>query len=68
MNVEPFREAHGFLTLKIDAAMANRLLIALEHLDQSSGLDPALSTLREELRAGLVSKSSGDVHSAPSTE
>ncbi|MBV8117875.1 MAG: hypothetical protein JOZ01_07835 [Candidatus Eremiobacteraeota bacterium] len=68
MNVEPFRAAHGFLTLKIDAGMANRILLALEHLDQNSGLDPALSTLREQLRAGLVTKSSGDTDSTPSTE
>ena len=68
MNVEPFSEAHRFVTLKIDAGMANRILTAIEHLDQSSGIDPALSSLREELRAGLAAKSSGDTDSSPSTE
>jgi hypothetical protein len=43
-------------------------LLALERLDQQGGLDPALAELRDELRQGLVKKSSGDVNSAPSTE
>jgi len=68
MNVDPYRRAHDTLTLHLDASSANRILVALEHLDQSSGLDPALAQLREDLRAGLVAKSSGDTDSAPSTE
>ncbi len=54
--------------LELDAAQANRLLLALERLDQSGGIDPALAQLREQLKSGLVQKSSGDVGSAPSTE
>ena len=56
------------IVIRSDAARANRLLLALEHLDQQGGLDPALAELRDELRQGLVKKSSGDVDSAPSTE
>jgi len=54
--------------IRSDAARANRLLLALERLDQQGGLDPALAELRDELRQGLVKKSSGDTDSAPSTE
>jgi hypothetical protein len=56
------------IVIRSDAARANRLLLALENLDQQGGLDPALAELRDELRQGLVKKSSGDVDSAPSTE
>jgi hypothetical protein len=56
------------IVIRSDAARANRLLLALERLDQQGGLDPALAELRDELRQGLVKKSSGDVNSAPSTE
>jgi hypothetical protein len=56
------------IVIRSDAARANRLLLALERLDQQGGLDPALAELRDELRQGLVKKSSGDVDSAPSTE
>jgi hypothetical protein len=56
------------IVIRSDAARANRLLLALERLDQEGGLDPALAELRDELRQGLVKKSSGDVDSAPSTE
>jgi hypothetical protein len=56
------------IVIRSDAARANRLLLALERLDQQSGLDPALAELRDELRQGLVKKSSGDTDSAPSTE
>jgi hypothetical protein len=56
------------IVIRSDAARANRLLLALERLDQQGGLDPALAELRDELRQGLVKKSSGDTDSAPSTE
>jgi hypothetical protein len=56
------------IVIRSDAARANRLLLALERLDQQGGLDPALAELRDELRQGLVKKSSGDIDSAPSTE
>ena len=56
------------IVIRSDAARANRLLLALERLDQQGGLDPSLAELRDELRQGLVKKSSGDVDSAPSTE
>ena len=56
------------IVIRSDAARANRLLLALERLDQQGGLDPALAELRDELRQGLVKKSSGDTGSAPSTE
>jgi hypothetical protein len=56
------------IVIRSDAARANRLLLALERLDQQGGLDPALAELRDELRQGLVKKASGDVDSAPSLE
>ncbi|HEX5275592.1 MAG TPA: hypothetical protein VFW34_09985 [Candidatus Rubrimentiphilum sp.] len=56
------------IVIRSDAARANRLLLALERLDQQGGFDPALAELRDELRQGLVKKSSGDLDSAPSTE
>ena len=68
MEVERYSAAHGSIGIKMDAPTANRMLLALEHLDQQSGLDPALAQLREALREGLVTKSSGDTDSAPSTE
>jgi hypothetical protein len=64
---ERYRAAHGDVVLRIDAADANRLLLALERLDQDGGLEPSLATLRETLRAALVTKSSGDTDSAPSS-
>lgn len=67
-GVERYRSAHGDIAVKLDVGDANRLLLALEHLDQDSGLEPSLATLRETLRAALVGKSSGDTDSAPSTE
>lgn len=66
-GVEPYARAHGYISIKIDAGDANRLLLALERLDQDGGLEPSLATLRETLRAALVTKSSGDVDSAPSS-
>jgi hypothetical protein len=59
--------AHGDITLRISAPDANLLLLALERLDQAQGLDPALAQLREHVRAALVTKSSGDTDSAPSS-
>ncbi|HEY9180027.1 MAG TPA: hypothetical protein VIO32_04870 [Candidatus Baltobacteraceae bacterium] len=66
-GVERYQSAHGEIGLKIDASDANRLLLALERLDQEGGLEPSLATLRETLRAALVTKSSGDTDSAPSS-
>ncbi|HEV2261462.1 MAG TPA: hypothetical protein VGR69_04125 [Candidatus Rubrimentiphilum sp.] len=68
MEVERFSAAHGTLAVRLDAPEANRVLLALERLDQQSGLDPVLAELREALRGALVTKSSGDTDSAPSTE
>ena len=63
-----YSSVHGELAVKLDAADANRLLLALERLDQDGGgLEPSLATLRETLRAALVTKSSGDTDSAPSS-
>ncbi|HLI94510.1 MAG TPA: hypothetical protein VKT72_00305 [Candidatus Baltobacteraceae bacterium] len=67
-GVERYAFAHGEIGLRIDAGEANRLLLALERLDQEGGLEPSLANLRETLRAALVTKSSGDTDSAPSTE
>jgi hypothetical protein len=64
---ERYHTAHGDVVLRIDVADANRLLLALERLDQDGGLEPSLATLRETLRAALVTKSSGDTDSAPSS-
>ncbi|HZT14057.1 MAG TPA: hypothetical protein VFA29_14755 [Candidatus Baltobacteraceae bacterium] len=67
-GVERFAKAHGKLAIELDAPQANRILLALEHLDQESGLNPALDELRTSIRAALVTKSSGDTDSAPSTD
>lgn len=69
MDVDRYHSAHGEIAVRVDAAEANRLLLALERLDQDGGgLEPSLATLRETLKAALVTKSSGDTDSAPSTE
>lgn len=68
-GAETYRAPHGQIAVKLDAAQANRLLLALERLDQDGGgLEPSLAALRETLRAALVTKSSGDTDSAASTE
>lgn len=67
-GVERYRRAHGEISLIMDAAAANRVLLVLERLDQEGGLDPALGELREHIKTALVTKSSGDTDSAPSTE
>ena len=67
-GIERYHSSHGEIAVKLDASEANRLLLALEHLDQDGGLEPSLATLRETLKAALVTKSSGDTDSAPSTE
>ena len=67
-NVDPYTKAHGNVAIHLDAAAANRILLALERLDQESGLEPALAELRQNIKIALVSKSSGDVAGAPSTE
>lgn len=67
-GVVPYRSAHGAIGIEMDSAQANRLLLALERLDQDAGgMDPSLAELRETLKAALVTKSSGDTDSAPST-
>jgi len=68
MEVDRFSAAHGQIAIRLDAPSANRVLLAFERLDQQSGLDPALAELREALKRALVTKSSGDTDSAPSTE
>ncbi len=68
MEVDGFSAAHGRIGIRLDAPQTNRLLLALERLDQQGGLDPALAELRDALRQALVKKSSGDTDSAPSTE
>lgn len=66
---ERYLTAHGQIAVRMDTGEANRLLLALERLDQDGGgLEPSLATLRESLKAALVTKSSGDTDSAPSTE
>ncbi len=56
--------AENQMTLHIDAPRANRLLLAINLLDQRGpGLDPALADLREDLRILLTGKSSGDTDS-----
>ncbi len=67
-GVERYKSSHGAIALKLDAPEANRLLLALERLDQEGGLDPSLAVLRDTLKEALVTKSSGDTDSAPSTE
>jgi hypothetical protein len=67
-DVERYSAAHGEVALRMDAPEANRILLAIERLDQEGGLDPAFGDLRERLKTALVTKSSGDTDSAPSTE
>jgi hypothetical protein len=67
-GMQRYSSVHGEIAVKLDASDANRLLLALERLDQDGGgLEPSLATLRETLRAALVTKSSGDTDSAPSS-
>ncbi|MGZ3497553.1 MAG: hypothetical protein ACXWNK_11025 [Vulcanimicrobiaceae bacterium] len=64
-----YYEGRGEIALRMGAPQANRLLLAIEAIDEHTpGLDPALEDLREQLRAALARKSSGDTDSAPSTE
>lgn len=63
-----YSRAHGDIVVRMNAPEANRLLLAIERMDQESGVDPALGDLRERLKTALVTKSSGDTDSAPSTE
>lgn len=67
-DVERYTAAHGQVALHLSAPEANRLLLAIERLDQEGGLDPAFADLRERLKTALMAKSSGDTDSAPSTE
>jgi hypothetical protein len=67
-DAQRYETPHGEIALRMDAPQANRLLLAIERLDQDSGLDPAFGDLRERLKTALVTKSSGDTDSAPSTE
>lgn len=67
-GVERYGRAHGKISVVMDASAANRILLVLERLDQEGGLEPALGELREHIKTALVTKSSGDTDSAPSTE
>lgn len=68
-GVEQFHGAHGEIAVKMNPGEANRLLLALESLDQDAGgLEPSLAAFREALKTALATKSSGDTDSAPSTE
>lgn len=66
-GVTRYETAHGQIAVRMSAPQANRVLLAFERLDQAGGLDPALAQLRERLKTALVSKSSGDTDSAPSS-
>ena len=61
------RYAGTDVAVSMDPGTANRLLLALEHLDQQHGLDPVLADLRETVKSALSTKSSGDVSGAPSS-
>lgn len=67
-GVERYGRSHGKISVVMDASAANRILLVLERLDQEGGLEPALGELREHIKTALVTKSSGDTDSAPSTE
>ena len=67
-GTERFTRSHGEVTIHMDAPAANRILLALEHLDQDGGIEPALGELRENIKLALATKSSGDTDSAPSTD
>jgi hypothetical protein len=67
-DADRYESPHGKVAVRMDAPQANRLLLAIERLDQDGGLDPAFGDLREQLKTALVNKSSGDTDSAPSTE
>lgn len=66
-GVDRYGKAGGDIAIRMSAADANSTLLALEHIDQSAGLDPVLAKLRESIKAALVTKSSGDTNSAPSS-
>jgi len=67
MHANLYGAAGDDVIVSMDAGTANRLLLALERMDQRSGLDPVLADLRENVRASLSTKSSGDTDSAPSS-
>jgi hypothetical protein len=67
-DVSRYTSAHGEIALRMGAPEANRILLAIERLDQEAGVDPAFGDLRERLKTALATKSSGDTDSAPSTE
>lgn len=67
MNANRYGAANDDVVVTMDAGTANRLLLALEMIDQRSGLDPVLAELRENVRASLSTKSSGDTDGAPSS-
>jgi hypothetical protein len=67
MHENRYARAGGEIEIRMDAGVANRVLLALEHLDQRHGLEPVLAELRETVRSALSTKSSGDTDSAPSS-
>ena len=54
-------------TIRLDGGTANRVLLALERLEQDDRLDPVLGDLRYAVKYALQDKSSGDTDSAPSS-
>lgn len=67
MHANRYGSAGDDVVVTMGTGTANRLLLALELIDQRSGLDPVLADLREHVRASLSTKSSGDIDSAPSS-
>ncbi len=49
-DIELYGSARGEIAVRMGAPEANRLLLAMERLDQEGGLDPAFGDLRERLK------------------
>lgn len=59
MHENRYSRAGAEITIRLDTGVANRLLLALEHLDQQHGLEPVLADLRETVRSALSTSDSG---------
>ena len=66
-GTDRYASTRGEIAVRMDAPAANRVLLALSRLDQEGGLDPALDELADRIKTALVTKSSGDTDSAPSS-